>query len=255
MTIQLSHSRRSEFVAGFKATIPLVVGAIPFGIIFGALAVTSGISPAGAMGMSLFVFAGSSQFIAAGLVAGGVGAGIIILTTFIVNLRHALYSTTLAPHMKHLSQKWLLPLGFWLTDESFVVAANRYGEPDASPDKHWFFLGSAVFMYTNWQLCTLIGIVAGQAILDSSTGLGAGPLSWGLDFAMVVTFLGMVVPMVKGHPTLVAVIVAGVVATLGNGLSNKIGLFLAAVSGVLAGVLTESQTNLYTEKREGMEKV
>lgn len=232
-TNTISHTPRSEFIAGFKATIPLVVGAIPFGIIFGALAVTSGLTPGAAMAMSLFVFAGSSQFIAAGLVASGTGIGIIVLTTFIVNLRHALYSTTLAPHMNHLSQKWLLPLGFWLTDESFVVAANRYGEPDNSPYRHWFFLGSAVFMYTNWQLCTLIGIVAGQAIPD--------PLSWGLDFAMVVTFLGMVIPMVKNRATFAAVVASASVAVMGNGLPNKMGLMLAALAGVAVGVILEGK--------------
>jgi len=238
---KISPTPRSEFIAGFKATIPLVVGGIPFGIIFGALAVTSGLSPMAALAMSLFVFAGSSQFIAAGLVASGTGVGIIVLTTFIVNLRHALYSTTLAPHTKHLSQKWLLPLGFWLTDESFVVAANRYGEPDESPYKHWFFLGSAVFMYVNWQLCTLIGIVAGQAIPD--------PLSWGLDFAMVVTFLGMVIPMVKNRATLAAVIVAATVAVAGNGLPNQLGLILAALSGVAVGVGLEGMGKGEEERR------
>jgi 4-azaleucine resistance transporter AzlC len=224
-------SRKAEFWNGVKATFPLVVGAIPFGIIFGALAVTSGLSPLGTMGMSLFVFAGSSQFIAAGLIASGASVGIIVLTTFIVNLRHALYSTTLAPHMKHLSQKWLLPLGFWLTDESFVVTAKRYDEPESSPHKHWFFLGSAVFMYTNWQLCTFIGLVAGQAIPD--------PTSWGLDFAMVVTFIGMLVPMIKNRPIFIAILAAGIVALLAHGLPNNIGLIVAALSGILAGVISE----------------
>jgi len=224
-------SQKTEFWNGVKTTFPLVVGAIPFGIIFGALAVTAGLSPIGIMGMSLFVFAGSSQFIAAGLIASGASVGIIVLTTFIVNLRHGLYATTLAPHMKHLPQKWLLPLGFWLTDESFVVTANRYNQPDESPYKHWFFFGSAVFMYTNWQICTLIGISAGQAIPD--------PSSWGLDFAMVVTFIGMLVPMVTNRPILSAVLVAGVTAVFANNLPNQIGLFLAAILGIIAGITAE----------------
>ncbi|MCJ7702408.1 MAG: AzlC family ABC transporter permease [Anaerolineales bacterium] len=224
-------SRKTEFWNGVKATFPLVVGAIPFGIIYGALAVTSGLSARATLGMSLFVFAGSSQFIAAGLVASGAGVGTIVMTTFIVNLRHALYATTLAPHMKHLSQKWLLPLGFWLTDETFVVTAQRYDQPEASPYKHWFALGSAVFMYTNWQLCTAIGLVAGQAIPD--------PGSWGLDFAMVVTFIGMLVPMVVNRPVLAAVLVAGASAVLANNLPNQIGLFIAAILGIGAGVAAE----------------
>ena len=224
-------SRKSEFWNGVKATFPLVVGAIPFGIIFGALAVTSGLSPWGTMAMSLFVFAGSSQFIAAGLIATGAGAGTIVLTTLIVNLRHVLYATTLAPYMKRLPHKWLLPLGFWLTDESFVVTAKRYGNPDNSPHKHWFFFGSAVFMYANWQLWTFIGLTAGQAIPD--------PGSWGLDYAMIVTFIGMLVPMVVNQPALIAVVVAGTTALVANGLPNQTGLFIAALTGISAGVIAE----------------
>ena len=91
----LTHSRQSEFWAGLRATLPLVLGAIPFGIIFGAVAVSSGLSPLTAQAMSVFVFAGASQFIAAGLFASGAGLFVIILTTFVVNLRHSLYSITL----------------------------------------------------------------------------------------------------------------------------------------------------------------
>ena len=222
-------TRSTEFWAGAKATIPLVVGAIPFGIIFGALAVKSGFSPAGAAGMSAFVFAGSSQFIATSLAAGGATSAFVILTTFVVNLRHALYSATLGPYVKHLPQRWLLPLGFWLTDEAFVVAIQRYRQEDKSQHKHWFFLGSAMLMYVNWQLCTWIGIFTGQAI----------PASWGLEFAMVVTFIGMLVPLIIGRPTLVAVLVAGVTAVLVNDMPNRLGLLVAAMLGIIAGVIAE----------------
>jgi predicted branched-subunit amino acid permease len=81
--------RRREFWAGARATLPLVVGAVPFGIIFGAVAVNSGLSAWATAALSLFVFAGASQFVAAGLVAGGAGLLVIILTTFVVNLRHS----------------------------------------------------------------------------------------------------------------------------------------------------------------------
>src|SRR4051794_31826352 len=107
-------TRRAEFLAGVRDTIPLVIGGIPFSIIFGAVAVgSSGLSPAAAAGMSAFVFAGSAQFISAGLVGAGASIPVIVATTFVVNLRHALYSATLGPYMKHLPQRWLLPLAFW----------------------------------------------------------------------------------------------------------------------------------------------
>ncbi len=230
----MTHTRSGEFWSGVKATIPMVVGAIPFAIIFGAVAVTGTrpLSPAAAMGMSLIVFAGSAQFIAAGLYAQSVGIAVIVLTTFIVNLRHALYSASLSPHVKHLSQKWLLPLGFWLTDETYAVVIARYNQNDGSPYKHWYYLGSAVVMYINWNVFTLIGITAGQAVPDAS--------GWGLEFALTVTFIGIVIPIIRTRPVLVCVVVAGATALLTYGLPNKLGLMLAALMGIAAGMVAES---------------
>ena len=189
-------SPQTEFISGMKATFPLIVGAIPFGIIFGALAVTSGLTPTAAAAMSAFVFAGSAQFVAAGLFATGAGITMMVLTTLIVNLRHSLYAATLAPHMKHLPQRWLLPLGFWLTDETFLVTIRRFEQSDRSPHKHWFYLGSALFMYVNWQFCTWIGIWAGRSIPN--------PQGWGLDFALPVTFIGLLIPALHGHSALMS---------------------------------------------------
>lgn len=224
-------SRRSEFINGAKDTIPMIVGAIPFGIIFGALGVTGGLSPMAVMGMSLLVFAGSSQFVAAGLIAQGVGIGFIILTTFIVNLRHALYAASLAPYMNRLSQKWLLPLAFWLTDESYAIVINRYPQEDLSPYKHWYHFGSSLAMYLNWQLSTLIGLIAGTQL--------SGMAEWGLDFAMVVTFIGIVVPLIRNRPMLVCALVAGLVSILANDFPNRSGLIVAAFAGIFAGLIAE----------------
>lgn len=224
-------SRRSEFWAGARATLPLIIGAIPFGIIFGAVAVTGGLSPAATAAMSAFVFAGSAQFAAAGLVAGGAGLVIIVLTTFVINLRHAFYGVTLAAGVRHLPQRWLLPLGFLLTDETFLVASERYRRPDASPYKHWYYLGSAVFMYLNWQLCTLIGLVAGQSIPN--------PAAWGLDFALPVTFIGMLVPAMRSRPVFVCVLVAGAGALLLRGLPYQLSLVVALLLGITGGMLAE----------------
>jgi 4-azaleucine resistance transporter AzlC len=225
-----------EFRAGMRASLPLVIGATPFGIIFGAVAVNSGLSVWATAALSLFVFAGASQFVAAGLVASGAGLLIIILTTFVVNLRHSLYAVTLAPYVKGLPQRWLLPLGFSLTDETFLVAEDRYRRPDASPYKHWYQAGSAFFMYTNWQVWTWVGILAGQALPD--------PAGWGLDFALVVTFIGMLIPGLRSRPLLVCALVAGIAAILLAGLPNRLGLLAATLIGVASGVLVEKSTRL-----------
>ena len=224
-------SRRSEFFAGARDGTPLFVASIPFAIIFGAVAATAGLTSGAVAAMSAFVFAGSAQFVAAGLVAAQASAGIIILTTFIVNLRHSLYAATLAPHMRHLPQRWLVLIGFLLTDEAFLIAVRRYNASDTSPFKHWYYLGVAATMYVNWQAWTLVGIWAGQAIPN--------PGGWGLDFAFPLTFLGMLVPLLRGRAVIACAAAAGVTSIALNTLPHQLGLMLAALVGVLAGVIVE----------------
>jgi 4-azaleucine resistance transporter AzlC len=228
------------FWEGFKATLPLLIGAFPFGIIYGALASTVGLSPIQTASMSAFVFAGASQFIAVDLIENFTNGWIIVLTTFIVNLRHALYSATLAPYLKHLKHKWLIPLSFWLTDESFVVVIQKYKQGLKKPYYEWYFLGSAVFMYSNWQFATWIGIFAGTRINN--------PADWGLDFAMIATFIGMLIPMVKGKPTIIAVVTAAVVSLIANPLPHQLGLIVAAIVGLSAGMY--ANLKLATESKE-----
>ena|SRR5579859_7324314 len=229
--IETTTTPRREFWQGVRDTIPLMVGAAPFGLIFGALAVTNGLSPLATMAFSLAVFAGSAQFVAAGLVGAGVSVPLIILTTFIVNLRHALYSLTLGPHLKRLRQTWLLPLGFWLTDETFAVTSLHY-QKQPSAVMHWYQLGSSLSMYVNWNIWTFLGLVLGSQI--------ANPTQWGLQFAASVTFIGLVVPAIKSRPMLIAVLVSACTALLTYGLPNKLFLIVAALAGIIAGVVAEN---------------
>jgi 4-azaleucine resistance transporter AzlC len=221
----------AELLAGVRDTVPLIIGAIPFGIIFGTLATGSGLSFAGAMAMSAFVFAGSSQFIALGLLAAGTGWPLIVLTTFVVNLRHLLYAASLLPYVSHLSQLWRIPLAFWLTDETFAVVINRYQQPGPVTHKHWYYLSSALAMYLNWQFCTWLGLTFGRLVPDIA--------NWGLDFAMPVTFIGMVIPYLKNSPMRVAVAVAGTTAVLAQPLPHKLGLMLATLAGIISGLGVE----------------
>lgn len=224
-------SRQSEFFQAVRDMLPLLIGAMPFGIIFGALAATSGLSAAQAIGMSLLVFAGAAQFIVLALLGAGAGAAVLLLTTLVVNLRHALYSATLQPFVRHLPARWRIPLAFWLTDEAFAVVQHRYAAGDSSPYKHWYFFGAALAMYLNWQLCTLIGVLFGQSVPDLA--------AWGLDFAMLATFIGVVVPVLRNRPQVAAALVAGGVALVCHGLPYKLGLLAAAVSGIVVGLLLE----------------
>ncbi|NJO41180.1 MAG: AzlC family ABC transporter permease [Cyanobacteria bacterium CRU_2_1] len=222
---------QSEFLAGCRAIVPLVIGAIPFGIIFGTLAASSGLSFTATMAMSAFVFAGSAQFIAIGLITAGTVLPLIVLTTFVVNLRHLLYSVSIVPHVQRLSQSWKLVLGFWLTDEVFAIAIARYNQEDSSRYKHWYQFGASVFMYVNWQICTLVGLTIGHWIPDAT--------SWGLDFAMSATFIGMIIPYLKNRPMIIAVLIASIVSVLTHELPHQLGLIVAAIAGISAGIIAE----------------
>ena len=229
---EASHpSRHAEILAGARDSLPMLLGAAPFGLIFGTLAAPSGLSPAGALAMSMCVFAGSSQFIALTLLASGAGLAVILLTTLVVNLRHALYSATLLPHVAGLRQRWRIPLAFWLTDETFAVVQLRYREPDASPFKHWYYLGSCISMYVNWNLWTLCGVLLGRSLPRLE--------HMGLEFAMAATFTGIVVPMLRSRPMLAAALGAAAVALAAHGLPFKLGLMLAALAGVVIGMVAE----------------
>ena len=224
-------TRKKEFIAGVRDMFPLLLGAFPFGLIYGALAVTSGLSPAAAMAMAIFVFAGSAQFIAVGLVAAHTPVLIIVLTTFIVNLRHMLYSATLLPYLKRLPQRWRIPLAFWLTDETFAVTVHRFQKEDDSPYKHYYQLGSSLAMYLNWNIWCFLGLVLGDRIPGAS--------DWGLDVAMPVTFIGMIIPFVKNMPMVVCVLAAGAASLLTLGLPYKLGIMVSAFIGIFAGLMAE----------------
>jgi 4-azaleucine resistance transporter AzlC len=221
-------TRFSSLAAGARDTLPMLVGAAPFGMIFGTLVSAGPLAAWQGQLMSLGVFAGSSQFIAAGLAAGHAGLLVIWLTTFIVNLRHMLYAAALLPHVARLPARWRWTLGFLLTDETFAVMNGYYSRHPAAPLGHWYFLGSGLAMYLNWQAWTLVGLLFG-AVFPQLQSLG-------LDFAMVATFIAIVVPQLARLPHLMAALAAGTCAFLLRDLPYKLGLMLAVLIGVAAGI-------------------
>lgn len=224
-------SRTQLYLQGLRDSVPMIVGIIPFGIIFGTLAGVAGLSLWQAVGMSMFVYAGSAQFIVISLMGAGAGAAVILLTTFIVNLRHVLYSATLQPQISELPQRWRLLLAFWLTDETFAVVQRFYLAHGRTPLAHWYWLGVASALYASWVLSSLVGVLFGQAVPDMA--------SWGLEFAMLATFIGIVVPLLRNKPQIAAALAAAAVALMTYAWPYKLGLMAAAFSGIAVGVILE----------------
>lgn len=233
--------RLASFAAGARDTLPMLVGAAPFGLIFGTLAATAHLAAWQGQLMSLGVFAGSSQFIAAGLMATGSGMLVIWFATFIVNLRHMLYAATLLPHVRHLPPRWRWLLGFLLTDESFAVMDSYYRRHPGAPLGHWYFLGSGLSMYLNWQCWTLAGLSFGAIFPQLQT--------LGLDFAMVATFIAIIVPQVFRLPHLGAALVAGLFGYLLKDWPYKLGLLAAIAAGIGIGLLASHALARHRLKR------
>ncbi len=205
---------KTLFWAGVRAELPLLLGVFPFGMIYGALALNAGLSIAAAQLMSSIVFAGSSQFITTQLVREAAPVFVIVLTIAIVNLRHMLYSASLAPYLKKLSVRWKILHSYLLTDEAYAPSIIKYEKEGVNPSSHWFLLGAGFSLWFTWQISTALGIFLEAAI----------PESWPLDFALPLTFIAMVMPILKDRPVVVAALSAGFVAILTYGLPYKLGL-------------------------------
>ncbi|CAE6720522.1 AzlC family ABC transporter permease [Paraburkholderia aspalathi] len=218
-----------EFTAGARDIIPMMVGAAPFGVIFGTLVASGPLHLWHGQLMSLVVFAGSAQFIALGLIAGHASFAVIWATTLVVNLRHVLYSATLAPHVAHLPSRWRWALGALLTDEVFAVAWEHYRHREPGTVGPHYFFGAGLAMYLNWQLWTLAGLLFGAAF--------PGLQSLGLDFAMVATFIAIVVPQLVAVRYIAAAATAGTLAFFWQAWPYKLGLLGAVFAGVAIGVL------------------
>lgn len=195
-------------------------------MIYGVLALAAGIPPLPAQAMSAIVFAGSAQFITTQLFAGGTPLLLTVLTIFVVNLRHALYSASIAPYVQRLRPLWKLALAYLLTDEAYaVVIADYQRRPHLSPHAHGYFLGAGLALWSGWQASTAVGVFLGTVV----------PQSLSLDFTLALTFIAIIVPTLKDRALITAAVVASVVAVLAVGLPYKLGLLLAAFCAILAG--------------------
>ena len=224
-------TRTQEFWNGVRDEAPILLGVVPFGLVFGALAISAHLSTLAAQAMSSIIFAGASQIIAAQLVGTGTSGLVILMVVFVVNLRHALYSASVAPHVKDLKTGWKLLLAYLLTDEAYAVSIMHYDRDGDPRNRHWYFFGAGLTLWSSWQVSTAIGIFIGAQI----------PASWPLDFVLPLTFIALVVPAIKDRAGLAAALVAGLIGLLAEGLPYKTGLLAAALIGIVTGLVIEGR--------------
>ena len=224
--------RLKEFLAGCRDEAPLQLGVIPFGMLYGIGAVAAGMPVWLAQLTSMVVFAGAAQLVIVQMLSAAAGALPIGLTAVLLNLRHLLYSASVAEHVRHLPRRWRVVLAYLLTDEAYAVAILRYTRPaaadqeQAEPDlRHWYFLGCGLTLWGCWQLSTALGIAFGARI----------PPEWDIDFAVPLTFIALLTLLVKERAGQAAALVAALAVLALAALPFRLGLVLAIVLGLLAG--------------------
>lgn len=217
------------FRAGLRAALPVLLGVFPFGLVTGVAMAAGGIPATEAILMSFIVFAGASQLAATQLLGAAAPVAVVLLTAFFINLRFVMYSASMRAHLAGLPLRWRLGLGYILSDNAYALCITRYTQHPGEPRKQWYCLGAALPIWLTWQVGTILGVVAGAAV----------PRAWQLDFAAPLAFVAMSVPLLRDRAMVAAALAAGLTVVLGNGLPMRLGLVLAAIAGISAGLLVE----------------
>lgn len=220
---------RTEFRAGLRASLPLLIAVGPFGLVTGVAMAAGGIPPLEAMAMSVLVYAGAAMLAATQLIAEGAPALVVVLAAFIVNLRLFMYSASIRPHFAGEPLARRLLVSYALVDNPYALFIQRFGTHPGAPGKFDYFLGLAIPIWICWQAMVGAGLAVGAQL----------PAAWKLEFAAPLAFIAMTIPFLRSKPLVAAAISAGATAVLAHGLPLRLGLALAATLGIAVGVLFE----------------
>jgi len=226
--------------SGVTAALPILLVIAPFGAIFGAIASQAGLNLFEAMAMSMVVLAGASQIAAVQLLSDQAPAIIAILTGLFINLRFAMYSASLAPFWQKASLWKRALCAYMMVDQTYGISIRRYLEnPDDTAEyRIGYYFGVAVPTVTVWFISTGVGAVLGAAI----------PPQLSLEFAVPVTFIAIVAPILRGTPSIMAAISAVALALILHQLPYNLGLLVAAIGGMITGLALE----IYLESKDNV---
>ena len=224
--------RNPAFSAGARATLPVLLGIVPFGVITGVAMVASGIPPLVAMLMSIIVFAGASMVASAQLLASNAPALMIVLTTLIINLRFMMYSASLRLHFADAPLGRRLAVAYLTADNVYGLMLGRFAEHPDDPGKVEYFLGAGVMVWIVWQGAVLAGVVIGAGV----------PPAWRLEFAAPLAFVALSIPFLRDRGTIAAALAAGAAVVAFQGLPLRLNIVAAAACGLGAGLFFHKRT-------------
>ena len=221
------NSKYKIFLKGIVDVSPLMIPVVPFGLIFGILAIDVGFSPLATMGMSLIIFGGASQIVLLQLFSAGASSLVIISSVGAVNSRHLLYGAVVSEHVSDLKLIWKIIISYFLIDQAFA-RSNDYFKETNDKNKYFHLIGGGVTCWVIWQTTTFLGIILGAAI----------PEKLGLSFAVPLTFLALLINDFRKLINIFVIVTSGLVATLGyNFIPYKAYVIVAALIGLLVAII------------------
>lgn len=221
------NSDRALLATAVRDALPLFVPAIPFALVLGLAIVGSGINPWLAWTTSPIVYGGAAQLTLISLLGEGASVAAAVMAALVVNARHLMYSAALAPTFQQ-QPRWFQWFGpYLLIDQTFALGVLR-GDDDPRTFRLYYITAGLTF-WALWQLTTLLALFLGPLV----------PASWGLDFAVPILFLGLLVMMIDQWPKAAVALLAAAVTWLCADLPNRSGLLVGALCGVAAGITLE----------------
>ena len=228
-------SNHKVFFKGVIDVSPLMIPVVPFGLIFGVLAIDIGFTPLETMGMSLIIFGGASQIVLLQLFSGGASSLVIISSVGAVNSRHLLYGAVVSEHLSDLKLIWKIVISYFLIDQAFA-RSNEYLKNNKEKNKYFHLIGGGATCWIVWQTTTFLGIILGAAIPDKL----------GLSFAVPLTFLALLVNDFRKLINVIVIIISGLVATFGfNFIPYKAYVIVAALVGLFVAMILTKMIKKY----------
>jgi 4-azaleucine resistance transporter AzlC len=228
---------KDDVMSGMAAAWPICLGYIPLGLTLGVLGQKAGLGALDMGIMSLFVFAGSAQFIAVSMILSGASTLSMIMTTFVINLRHLLMSSSLSLFLEGTRKKTLTAFAHTITDETFVINSEKFGQGSWNVRRAMALSYTA---YASWVISTVAGAVTGRFIEENA---------FGMNYAMTAMFIILLVLQLKTPLHVVTAVISGLIAALsaryipGNGY-----IIIGAVTAATLGVVIQ---NIIHDKKSG----
>ena len=216
---------RLALLKGATDILPLSLAVLPWGVLFGSLAIQRGFSWFEAQLFSAIIFGGAVQIVTVELMAENTPLLVVLFSAFVISSRHFLYGLALRERLSKQSAAWRVGLGFLLTDELFSLSGTK--KAYQTQFRLYCALGAGGSFYIAWNIWTALGIFAGTWLPDLT--------QLGLDFAIAATFIALVVPEIKSKSILICVMISALSSIVLSIYGQELALITAAIIGMVSG--------------------